>query len=281
MPLPNFIIIGAQKCGTSSLFNFLARHPDVGVSAKKEVRFFAMQHVWDRGVDWYASQFPDKPVRGEASPQYTWWPWIKNTPQRIADVVPDVKLIYMVRDPVERVVSQYIDWCDQFLEWQELSVALDGIARPHRYLEAGAYASQLEHYLEVFPRERILVLAVEDLARDPTAVMTRVHSFLQLADHRDPEAWQRKHNQRVEKRRPPRWLRRLVTPKIRRELHHPRYLSLDTTIWIKQTIRRLGSKIDVELPPEIDRHVTDIYRPEVERLRALTGESFECWARFR
>ena len=106
--LPNLIVIGAAKCGTTSLHEYLDLHPEVAMSREKELDFFVEEKHWGRGVEWYAAQFEDAPVRGESSPSYTAYPRYRGVPERIRRVVPDAKLVYLVRDPVERIVSHFV-----------------------------------------------------------------------------------------------------------------------------------------------------------------------------
>src|SRR5205085_10467190 len=102
--LPNLIVIGAAKCGTTSLHRYLDLHPEVAMSKTKQLHFFTEKENWGRGLAWYESHF-DTPaqVRGESTPAYSAWPVHRGVPERIARVVPDTRLIYLVRDPVERV----------------------------------------------------------------------------------------------------------------------------------------------------------------------------------
>ena len=96
--LPTVIVIGAAKCGTTSVHEYLDDHPEVAMSAEKELNFFVEEKNWPRGIAWYESQFdPDAPVRGESSPTYTAYPEYHGVPERIRSVVPDAKLIYLVR----------------------------------------------------------------------------------------------------------------------------------------------------------------------------------------
>src|SRR4051812_14286994 len=111
--LPNLIIIGAQKCGTTSLHKYLHCHPEVEMSKPKELDFFAeksTKSTWFKGSEWYKSCFPqsDAKIYGESSPSYTGYPIFKNVPARMHGLIPDAKLIYLVRDPIQRVVSAYI-----------------------------------------------------------------------------------------------------------------------------------------------------------------------------
>src|SRR5919108_5987197 len=107
--LPNLIIIGAQKCGTSALHHYLGLHPDIFMSHEKELNFFMQRKNWDKGRAWYESMFPcNATVRGEASPGYTDYPTEPRVAERMHSLIPDAKLIYIVRHPIERMISQYV-----------------------------------------------------------------------------------------------------------------------------------------------------------------------------
>jgi len=105
--LPNLLVIGAAKCGTTALHRYLGLHPDIFMSKSKELGFFCSSENWDERLRWYESQFGAARVRGESSPSYTNCPRNKGVPERMASLVPDARLIYLVRDPVDRVISQY------------------------------------------------------------------------------------------------------------------------------------------------------------------------------
>jgi hypothetical protein len=171
--LPTFLVIGASKCGTSSLAAYLAAHPTVFMATPKELRFFS--HQWDRGVDWYRSKFsqasPDHP-RGEASPQYTQDPIFPLVPQRIASVVPDAKLVYLVRDPVEQMRSYHRHMVHRGTETnREFGKA---IRNQPRYLAATSYGRQLSLYLNYFSAESILVVPTRQLLDDRATAMRKV-----------------------------------------------------------------------------------------------------------
>src|SRR4051794_28578727 len=112
MRLPDFIVIGTTKGGTTSLWRYLSDHPDIFMPTRKELRFFSNNERWRQGVEWYARQFEgagEHQLVGEASPQYTSWPRYPHVPERMASVVPNAKLIYLVRDPVARTASLWRD----------------------------------------------------------------------------------------------------------------------------------------------------------------------------
>jgi hypothetical protein len=177
--LPNLIIIGGQKCGTTSLHNYLAAHPQVAMSERKELDFFTS---WGRrrGLGWYEAQFPQPAqVRGESSPAYAAWPHILGVPEAIHETVPQAKLIYLVRDPVERIVSEYLHNVGHGVERRPFAevVAEPGFAASP-YVAKSRYAMQLERYLELFERSQLLVLTQEELSVDRMNTLRRVFRFL-------------------------------------------------------------------------------------------------------
>ncbi len=200
--LPDFIVVGAQKAGTSSLFHGLSQHPQIFPSAKKEVHFFdgglsARRDTWRLGEGWYRAHFPRRVHlagggrTGEASPLYLFHPL---APNRMFDLVPNARLIALLRSPTERAISHYFHTRAIGLEPLPLAQALDAEderlapdvpPRRHRqsvihhsYRSRGRYAEQLERYFERWPREQILVLSSEVFFREPAGVLAGVFSFL-------------------------------------------------------------------------------------------------------
>jgi Sulfotransferase domain len=213
--LPNALIIGAQKAGTSSLYEYLTRHPAVARASTKEVHFFDLAYA--SGVGSYRHHFPTKtqverqraetglePVICEATPYYLFHPQV---PYRVRGSLGDARLIVLLRDPVERAISHYehsvalgaedlpfaeaIEREPERLAGEADRLAADPCAtsvphRYHSYLSRGVYADQLAVWLELFPREQLLILSSHDLFRDPAASMARVHEFLRLPPHALP-----------------------------------------------------------------------------------------------
>jgi hypothetical protein len=199
--LPNLLIIGAMKSGTSSLHSYLAIHPEIQMSDPKELHFFidaegfdpspfiadpreaalfGEVRTWDCGVDWYSGYFdPAAAVRGESTVAYT-FPWYQGVVDRIADTVGDARLIYVVRDPVERTVSHYHQFRAGGPEWRKIE---DAISRPDCvYVGPTRYATILERYLERFPRERIYVLRQDELLSNRRRVLGSIFRFLGVDD---------------------------------------------------------------------------------------------------
>lgn len=178
--LPTFLTIGAMKCGTTSLHAYLSRHADIFLSQPKELDFFSDDRVFARGVSWYESQFrTDRPLRGETSPNYAKRHLFPAAAARIGQLTPDIRLLYLVRHPVERFLSNYVQSVAWGLERRTLQDLLRTADRNYSIMfDTGRYMYQLEAYLEHFPRERILVLRAEDLDAQHTATLNRILTFI-------------------------------------------------------------------------------------------------------
>ena len=184
--LPNLIVIGAQKCGTSVLHYYLSLHPEVSMSKPKELNFFIEERNWPRGIDWYKSQFDaDARVRGEASPNYTAFPQHQGVPERMASVVPDAKLIYMVRDPLERIAAH---WVHNYAKRREKGTLAETLVHPNTsYVTRSKYAMQLERFLEHYPKEQVLVFQQSELRHKRMETLRQVFEFIGVdADVRAP-----------------------------------------------------------------------------------------------
>jgi len=203
--LPDFLIIGAEKCGTTSLYGALTAHPDVHKARRKEPHFFDYHYA--RGETWYRAWFPFVWVRalrrrrfvtGEACPDYIFHP---HAARRARQMLPRAKLIAILRDPVERAFSHYqqqvrkgrdplsfeeaiareperVD-VDLARMQRDETLAVESVTR-FSYLARGRYAEQLERWLAHYPRESLLVLRSEDLLAEPAATVKRALEFLGL-----------------------------------------------------------------------------------------------------
>lgn len=178
MNLPNLLVIGAMKSGTTSLHYYLGLHPQIYMSRRKELDFFVLERNWGRGVTWYASQFPvATPVRGESSPRYALCPVHAGVPGRIHEVIPAAKILYLVRDPVERLISHYMHDVIEGNETRTLERILKDEPENH-YVLASRYWSQLREYLPFFENAQILVIRQEDLLKRRNETLGAVFEFL-------------------------------------------------------------------------------------------------------
>jgi hypothetical protein len=213
--LPDFIIIGARRCGTTSLYNYLTEHPDVLPALKKEIFFFDL--FYDKGVEWYRWHFPtriekrlreamgrSKVITGEATPSYI---FDAMAPKRIHSFNPNAKLIVCLRNPVETAISAYnfglkmkTYTAEEVVFEKVVSGELDYVARggkpffqqnghkeidPHcTYLARGRYIDLLEPWFNVFPDDQIKVVISEQLFENPNRVYNEVLEFLGLQPHK-------------------------------------------------------------------------------------------------
>lgn len=176
--LPNFLVIGAMKAGTTSLYHYLQAHPDIFMSSVKELDFFVEKANWQRGLDWYRKQFNGAHgavAVGEASTAYSKHPVVPGVPERIASHIPRCRLIYVLRDPVERIRSHYQH---RVAVGAERATLEEAVLRDPVYLACSRYSGQIERYLEHFPRQQLLLITSEDLRVDRAATMGRVYRFL-------------------------------------------------------------------------------------------------------
>ncbi len=176
--LPDFVIIGAMKCGTSSLHAQLAAQPQFFMSEPKEPNFFSDDAIYAKGAGWYRGLFKGAPagaIKGESSTHYTKLPTYPKTVDRLATLIPDAKFIYLMRDPIDRLVSHYIH------EWTQgvITCSIDEAIEKYPELIAySRYAYQLEPWIARFGRERILTVGFERMTAEPDAELQRVADFL-------------------------------------------------------------------------------------------------------
>lgn len=175
---PEFIIIGAMRAGTTALAGRLAQHPDIAMSKLKETDYFIVEKNFARGPLWYRSLFEEgKPIRGEASPNYTKSDVFPGVPKRIRAARPDAKLIYIVRDPVERFWSHYNHTFLMRGKVPPPDTLLDDREGGH-ILASSMYCRQLSAYLDVFPADQVCVIDFDDLAGDAGETLAHVCRFI-------------------------------------------------------------------------------------------------------
>ena len=199
MVLPSFIIIGAQKAATTTLWAQLRTHPDVFLPALKETNFFIEHRCQQLGTAWYEALFEpaqEGQLVGEASPAYTMFPYWGQVPEQIHGLLPDVKLVYVLRHPIERMRSS---WVQARADGLELLPLKEALTQHQLYLAGSSYALQAEQFLRFFPREQMLFLLAEDFDRDPGPTMDVLLEFLGLEPGWRPASTER-HNVSTGKR---------------------------------------------------------------------------------
>lgn len=271
-----------MKGGTTSLHRYLRQHPDVFMPEQKELNFFVDEYAgspmnrpearnWSRGRSWYERQLSGavgEQAVGEASVNYTRYPTYPGVAERIAALLPSVKLVYVLRHPVDRVVSHYLHDRANGRERSSLDVA---VRRDGRYLAPSRYARQLEEYLRLFPVEQLLVLRSDDLLSRRMETVRRVLDFIGVSSdveldvdfeaHRSSEKIQRNRAVALAKSVP---YRGVLPRAVRRRLR-------------RMVARPLGTSSS-----QLDTNTHEFLRaqlaPDVRRLSDVTGENFgQIW----
>ena len=183
---PNFIIIGAAKSGTTTLYEYLCRHPQIYMCTPKEPDFFSIDANYAKGMDWYYSLFNDaKPTQicGEASTTYSRWHQHPLAVERIHSALPDVKLIYIMRHSVDRAYSFYIHRFKGSLHKPQYAVSNtfeETIKQQSEFIESSYYLEQIEKYLQFFSQESFLFLLMEDLIERPAETLKKILTFIDV-----------------------------------------------------------------------------------------------------
>lgn len=271
--LPNLLVIGAMKCGTSSLHRYLDLHPEIVMADVKEPNFFLDRSSWgrwDEGVDWYRQLFDASASRrGEASVNYTNLPTSMPVAERIKRTLTgeDLRLIYMVRDPIDRAVSHYLHAQAAGREPRSIEQALGDLRS--RYVVRSLYATQLEPFHDRFGSEGIRVETQEALLKRREETMRSVFAFLDV----DPEFTSPQFD-RLWEVSAGKSKRYRLAYQFTRNVGGERWAKLPTGVrWIGE--RFVQSKGEPPARPALSEHVTEklteAFRPELERLREMAG----------
>ncbi|MBV8981371.1 MAG: sulfotransferase [Acidimicrobiia bacterium] len=279
MTLPNFVVVGAQKAGTTSLYRYLRAHPQVFMPATKELNFFVENFAWRRGLEWYTSHFRnagDAVAIGEASPTYSMYPLLPGVAERMAATVPDARLIYTLREPVDRMRSGYIDALSVGSESRPIKEAL---LLDSRYLIPSSYALQIEHFLAHFDRSQLLVVLAEDLRQRRPETLAKIFEFLGVDPTWRPDDLHVEHHASAGRRkfRP---TARLVGGTVVRA-----QLRLRPGLWEERSLpprvhRRISVPItdeEVALDAETRAQLVDMLRNDLRRLPAYLDPGFDAW----
>ncbi len=270
--LPNFFLIGAPKAGSTSLYHYLRHHPQVFMPAEKEPEYFLGGPEWEHGRERYEALFAgagDALAVGEASVRYSVHPYRPGAPERIAALIPDPRLLYIVRDPVDRMVSQWMHNVRIYAERRPLQEAL----RSERYLTVSRYAYQLERFLEHFPRERLLVVISERMRDDREAELDRVFEFLGVEPRfRSPAFADELNTARAH------WTPRAGTRRVRAIRGVPR-VARRIPARISRPARRLthAPSVTPVLSASVAHELRELLSEDVARLREYVEVPFDGW----
>jgi hypothetical protein len=278
--MPNLIIIGGLKCGTTSIHHYLGLHPEIQMSKPKELNFFVEELTWDLGLDWYRGRFDDRfPVRGESSPHYTNLPRYTGVAERIREHCPDAKLIYMVRDPIKRILSHWVHATGAGYETRELVPTLSD--PDTAYIHRSMYWMQLQPYLDLFPHEQIAVITQEELQGEREETMRRAFAFAGVDETFTSEQFDREWEKSSAKQGGRyQFMERLVKL--------PGFRSFDRNFdRLPESMRWVVEKVvhDPEKPPAPKPQLSDDlfetlrgrFREDVAELQRFAGREFSGW----
>jgi len=274
--LPDFIVIGAMKSGTTTLFEWLADQPELALPALKEPSFFADDQQWRKGLEWYGSLFagaqPDRLV-GEASVRYTSLSHCTVSAERMAATVPGARLIYLVRHPLDRIRSHYRHWA---IYRRGSKTLVEVLKKPdNEFVGRSLYYHCVAPYLRKFPRERICIVRFEDLIRPPRPAWSRVLAYLGLPERPAPEA---AYNVSARLPRYPEWMGRLQGSRVMQKIKLlPRPMRLFAKGLLPARDEEDYAEILERSRALIPEAISDPIWEDVERLEAWLGESL--WAR--
>jgi hypothetical protein len=245
------------------------------MAGDKELNFFLHPEAGSN-LDTYATYFDGgSPLRGESSPLYTYDPNLPGVPARISEALPDARLIYLVRDPVERALSDYVHYVAQ---WGEPEDGFEHPDHPYNVFTAPSmYARQLEAFLDHFPRERILVVDQSELLADGQATMARIFRFLGADDGFTSPLFSERVNPAEGRRRMTRLGRSMRASPLATALVR---LPSGPREWLLKAARRVmlrapGGGGDPD--PELRDRLRETFAADAARLRELTGRRFPTW----
>lgn len=296
MTMPNFLVIGAAKGGTTALHRYLKQHPQIFMSPRKELRFFPFENnppdyrgpgdeadaaSMTINLEDYVAQFEGSdnfPARGEISPLYLYLP---QSAERIRHYVPDAKLIAILRQPAERAYSHYLMIKRDGLETLSFKDALAAEDKRvaecygHRwhYLRRGFYAAQLKPYFANFKREQLKIYLYEDYISDPVGFAQDIFRFLNVDDTFVPDMSVRHNESKLARSRALQVF--LTEPRAAKNL----FKTFIPSRWSRRIGDRLRSR-NLTRPPlsaELRRQLTEVYREDIKELQDMLGRDLSHW----
>jgi hypothetical protein len=285
--LPNFIVVGANRAGTTAMYHFLSQHPDVYMSRLKEPSFFALYGrrsapgPWDdvmvESLEAYQALFAgaaDHRAIGEVSTAYLQHPAV---PARIKSHLPGVRVLAILRNPVDRAFSNYVQY--RALNLERSRSFQGALGRPpewrqepghfgRRYIRLGYYARAVQRYYETFGRERVRIYLYEDWATRPREILRDIFRFLEVDDSFVPDV-SRRHNESI--------VPRSRTLAARLDRRWPLEGNLNPPAMARRL--RAWNRRPMRLEPADRRALVEVYREDVLELQHLLGRDLSAWLR--
>lgn len=296
--VPDFVIIGAMKAGTTTVWEQLSRHPQVFMCRPKEPQFFSRDHVFARGPEWYEGLFAEAAkgqLCGEASTCYSRWPVYPRAAERLAAYAPGAKLIYILRHPVERLYSHYLHaMTRRFAQGENRTPSLDEFLEQDEDARcASRYSTQIEHLLEHFDWSQLLLVLLDDLQAEPSRTLRDVQRFLGIEESGLFAGVNERANStpdrlaRIPKKLSQRWVMSMRRAPVLEQL-----IDVLPIAWRRRTRtaledavassfgRRIAARFQSELPPfsaERRRRLCLEYAGEAAAIGALLDRDLTAW----
>ena len=279
---PNLFIIGAMKSGTTTLHEYLDSHPQIAMSRIKEPGYFVEELTQRQGEDWYLNLFEQDGsfrYRGESSTHYTKLPVYRGVAERLFRFNPDARLIYIMRNPIERLVSHYWHNVRDPVYGRERRALLKAVRKRPDYLAFGDYAMQLEPYINLFGRDALYALTFEALIQDPQRELERLYDWLGLPSHPIEGEALKAHNQK------PKDIIGVAGAGLLNRIEHSNAwdrISPYVPPWAKNWAKKRAYRPVDERPPQQDiprlmDAIGDLQRRQIDKLSCLLGRDFPEW----
>ena len=264
--LPTFMIIGAMKSGTSSLHYWLDKHPEIFMSQPKEVNYFNDPNYGQHDLCWYRSHFrTDKKVIGESTTGYSKFPSGGPVNERLHSILPDLKLIYIVRDPLRRIYSHFVHVMMDNLREPDLQVLYSQLYPASHIINCSRYHMQLERYLKCYPLKQIKVICFEEMLKNKEKTLKDVYRFLKVDDLFQCALDDRRANDKI--------------TQYQLHLNGRRGFAADDDPEKHAAIKEILTKDfeEIQLLKKIPGKTLKLLQQDVHALRQLTGMTFSEW----
>lgn len=274
--LPTFFVIGAPKCGTTSLHHYLGLHPQISMSSVKEPWVFARGDYRERLSEYARLLDARLPARGESSAVYSMHPHFPGVPERIHDAVPEARLVYVVGDPIERAIAHHAQRLTDGTEQRDLASALADHERPDNvYVAASRYASQVRRYLDSFDASRLLIVDQDELRTRTPETLAAIFSFVGVDPGFRSAAFAARLNTREEHRKPT-----ALGARLRGGRLHDAVAGLPLPAPVRDPLRRAVSRGigRPSLSPELRGAIAATLAPEIGWLREFSRRDFSGWS---
>jgi hypothetical protein len=279
--LPDFLVIGAQKSGTTSLYEYLRSHPQIFMPDIKELDFFTPGINWERGFGWYQRLFadvdPGTTAVGEASTSYTKFPRYSGSAELIARYMPEARLIYVLRNPIDRLRSHYVHNIAFGTETEPLVQAVE---RNPDYINFSKYAMQLEQYLSYFRQDQLLVITSEALRSSRAETLRRVYSFLDVRSDWTSEVIEQEFFTSERRLAYPAWVgntRRWFKKRLFTTVKIPRLVPDRVKQLLGKPAQGVYESEQAALPESLRKELEAEFSTDIRKLRTLRPEPFDGW----